>query len=136
MRWTDARRARPPRKPLGTGKKILLALGAWMGLGAMVGMYSAQQSIEQFQARPKIAVEPMVESGNIIRVSVRGLDRDITHSKVKMGLEKGCGARVLGKRIIEEAVEFRVDVRGIVKSCDVRILIDDNPYTYKNAFSR
>ncbi|MBI5699360.1 hypothetical protein HZC35_03495 [Candidatus Saganbacteria bacterium] len=134
--WRQLKGEVPPRRAMGTGRKILLALGAWMGLGAMAGMYSAQQSIEQYQARPKIAVEPIVESENIIRLNVRGLDRDIANSNVRMGLEKGCGAKMLGKRMVDEMVQFRVDLSGMVSSCDVRLMVDGQPFTYKNAFTR
>lgn len=126
----------PLRRPLGTGKKVLRALGAWAGLGALGGVVDAQQRIEVFNARPKIAIEPTMESESIIKVNVRGLDRNIASLNVKMGLEKGCGAKKLGKRTIDEAVQFRVDVSGMVKACDVRIFIDGKPYTFKNAFSR
>lgn len=140
MRWGEARRARPPRKPMGTGKKILLAVGAWVGLPAIAGAWIAQERINEFNARPEIEFNPTATGGDMVNISVRGLDRDITglatvletqrHRADQKWTGDPCGVEAADPTVVGDAVQWQVNTEGIVSPCDVRLTIGGHPYTW------
>ena len=136
----SAGRARPPRKPMGIGKKVLLALGSWMGLGMVAGAWVTQQRIDEHNARPRIEFNPTVAGEDLVNISARGLDRDITGLTAVLETQKHradqkwtgvpCGVKVADPTVVGDAVQWQVNTEGITSPCDVRLTIGEYPYTW------
>ncbi|MBI5699358.1 hypothetical protein HZC35_03485 [Candidatus Saganbacteria bacterium] len=134
------------------GKKILLVVGTWMGLGAMVGAWAAHEKNVEWNTRPEIEVTGG-NSGNGFVLNVRGKDRDITGLDVEMMLQRSRETKVVpgepekwtgepcwegeenpvsGGAIVGDAVKFNINEDRIVNTCDVRVVLGGQsyPYTY------
>ena len=132
--------AKAGRTPMGTGKKFLLAIGAWVGLPAIAGAWIAQERINEHNARPDIEFNPTNIGKDLANMSARGLDRDITGLTAKLETQRHradqkwtgdpCGVEAAGPTVVGDAVQWQVNTEGITSPCDVRLKIGEYAYTY------
>ena len=153
-RATGARINRPPRKPMGIGKKILLVVGSWMGLGYIVGYWATHEKNVEWNTRPDIELSGTDTGNGPATLSVRGKDRDITDLRVELMLQRSRETKKVRKvrgepekwtgepcwvgkedpvsaaGVVGDAVQFNIDDTRIVSTCDVRVVLGGQSYTY------
>jgi hypothetical protein len=137
--WRQLKGEVPPRRTMGTGKKILLALGALAGLQGMAGAMIAQELRAEQEARPDIEVTATA-TGRDAMIKARGLDRDITgmtavldfqrHRADKRWTGDPCGVTAIGPAVVGDTVQWQVNTEEGFAPCDYRLTIDGVPFTY------
>lgn len=64
---------------------------------------------------------------------------DLKNINPRFGIEKNCGARLLGSRLLDEhLLRYRIDVTDISPDnpCTVKLVLNDQQLTFPDALSR
>lgn len=115
-------------------RTVLRTLG---GLTLAFGLIGGVSRLSTHDTRPRPQISANCK-GNICEVDLRS-ELNLRNDPPRFGIEKNCGARLLGSRLLDEhLLRYQIDVANISPEnpCTVKLLLGEQELTFPDALAR
>jgi hypothetical protein len=124
----------PPITNVSFRRTVLKTIG---GLALAFGILGGVSRVAMREATHHRQIEANCR-GNICEVDLRS-ELDLKNNRPRFGIEKNCGAKLLGSRLLDEhLLRYRIDVANISPDnpCTIKLALGETIFTFPDALSR